>query len=379
MPLGEHVLHVSALGYATREGVPVRLGTPGEHHASIVLHPVPSGRLEIRVEAHPGSRLPERPRVGFYGVSPGTEDVSRREPLGRSNSHVWPRVPAGRYVVEVLDTWDRRLHREEIEVVEGANQIQIAVPAPDASGTLTGRLLRPDGGSARFAQLSFHGLAGSFWRTAYSDGTGRWRAELPPGTYDVEIEHPDLAHRRVSGIHVTPGDREVDPWRLAHGMRLRGRIEGVSAAELSLVRVSAFTQETSVEGFVEPTGDFQIDRLAPGEWTLQAVLVNSPRRTQTRVTLTVESPPEGALLRFEPAFLVSGRITDRGLPLAGATVSLDPVQHDTTHGGFTTTDLTGAFELQGVPPGDYYLMVSVSPVGRIHMRGVRLPAPGRTP
>ncbi len=379
MRAGEHLLDVSALGFRTRESLELKvdggLGTGApEPYLEIVLQPVPSGALHIAVDPHPGAGLPPGLEVRVEGLSGNVEEVNDVRPLDERGRAHWERLPVGRYLVSVVG--ERPLYRERQEIGEGSSEVVITLPQPEPAADVAGRLLGPDAEPVAFARLWFYPAdRPGASRSALSDGRGRWRAELPPGVYRLSTEHPGYVPLGLPDVKVELGTRELGPWRLERGLELRGGVSGLTPNEASRLEVHASSPELrQVAAEIEPGGRFRLATLTPGDWSVQARISGTSLEATARVSLGAGGPPREVVLDFPPAVGASGRVTDHGVPLAGAHIWASPHRDSPGPDASATTDADGRFQLSGMPPGTYDLRVSVRPVGRIHRRRVVLPA-----
>ena len=233
-------------------------------------------------------------------------------------------------------------------------------PAPVLEGVVEGPDTKPVEKALVAAQTASDPSATAV--STYTDANGAFRLSLKSrGPYTVRIEAPGLAGRTLE--RVRPGSRLVVA--LQKGGVLQGtvrdgstglpvrwaRVEGRDNRALSLPWVPhAGIVQTIADAF----GKFRLEGLAVGLQTVTASARGYSRawRTCFKLGITVD-------LYLFPGSSVSGTIWDSGnRPVIGALVSTEP--EPPRVGGHTpaeVTDAKGRFELLGLEPGTYRLVV----------------------
>lgn len=195
------------------------------------------------------------------------------------------------------------------------------------------------------------GADGAFRFTGLSVGSYRLSASrqgYTPGEQDVQItEGP------VDGVEL----------RLNRGgAAITGRILGLDFGELSGVQVNAFKMgdNPGMDGFrqgqVDYEGQYRVEGVTPGDWRVMAALADGGRTVRKHVTLPEGGGDVQLDLLFESGLTLSGRVTRGGEAVDGATVATMGVGVES--GGSAVTDSTGAFRVEGLKPGQYWLSVS---------------------
>lgn len=173
----------------------------------------------------------------------------------------------------------------------------------------------------------------------------------------------------------TPKDLHLE---LVKGAILRGRVDGLAAAELANAQVGFWGQgqELAFQSFnnkVKPDGTFEITSVPPGDWTLN-VWASGRQGAQKSVSgITAGEIREGIVLALAAGVDVTGRITDPdGQPVANLSLMLDPMGR----GGWssTSTDNDGRFHFRNVSKGGAQVVVW-GPHGTQLRLGKRFQAP----
>jgi hypothetical protein len=190
---------------------------------------------------------------------------------------------------------------------------------------------------------------------------------IKPGTTQVVVNAPGYTTARVSNVEVEDGktapDVEVD---VESGSKLTGRVTGADGTPIAGVsvrsdptagggRVMRF-DATDTGGTTDPSGEYTIDSLEPGEKTF--TFSRSGYVAQQK-TVTI---PEGKDARLDVQLSSGTRatgfvVTDGGAPIPDATVGA--MSASELDGGRTArTDASGAFAIEGLAPGHYTFTAS---------------------
>ena len=141
------------------------------------------------------------------------------------------------------------------------------------------------------------------------------------------------------------------------GATINGLVSGLSEAELSMVQIWASGQERySASTRVGGDGRFELVGAPVGPLTVHAsvgnMLTGSSRDTTVQTIV-----PEGALdipveVVFETGFVLSGLVTRAGEPAGQVWVRANS-EGTGPHSGSASTDASGAYSIDGLPPGAY--------------------------
>lgn len=230
-------------------------------------------------------------------------------------------LPAERVVLEARrDGYEATTQSFEL----GRGAIEHAIVVMRRSGTLVGRVVRPDGSGAARAEVV---LAGSgVWPprsiVAGEDGTFRWTG-LPGGIYEVRARSGGLVAHPIEGLAVGPEREARVELRLIQGVSLQGIVVDVATdAPIAGAVVTVAEEELSLSVRATETG-------ADGRFTLAGLL---PVRHNITVQATgyVRSGPnevpvggEPIRVELERAATLEGIVVDqRDRPVAGASIEV---------------------------------------------------------
>lgn len=187
-------------------------------------------------------------------------------------------------------------------------------------------------------------------RPAVTDVDGSFTiAELPDGAYTVRAFRRTGGEAQASGVALgdaveleikTPGS-------------LAGRVLDAGGEPMERFDLRLSSPENGgggrFESFVSRDGSFEVTGLAPGEWTIRAVVLR--RKVEDAAVVEAGTKTDGLELRFEPGVRVTGRVVDMftGEPVAGASVRSS---------ARTETDQDGRFTLEDVSPGKLTLSIT---------------------
>lgn len=106
--------------------------------------------------------------------------------------------------------------------------------------------------------------------------------------------------------------------------------------------------------FEDPTGQFELDQLAPGKYVLSAIVSGRPPAKSGPITVSSGQRSRGVQITVGKGTTLSGTVTDResGQPIEGAKVRLDAAVIGGS-GTTATTDESGRYTLEGVPSGPF--------------------------
>jgi hypothetical protein len=201
-----------------------------------------------------------------------------------------------------------------------------------------------------------------------TEGDGRFRlGGVQDGQYRVWAESEGYAPSageievEVAGTPVEGIELQLDP-----GGSILGRVTGLDPEQFRNVRVSA--ESATFRGFRqgEPDyeGQYRLDHLPPGSYSVVATLADSGRRAKGQVSLEAGATEARLDLQFGKGLTLSGRALQGETPVVGATVFTEGVDID--HAGWSQTDLEGWFSIEGLEPGSYRLLVRNFQTGLAH-------------
>ena len=282
-------------------------------------------------------------------------------------------VPVGEHTIEATHAdYDRGV--AGLTVRPGENRLDLRL---GGGRQVSGRVVAPLGEPAGGANV-FLSPQGRFWgseHSATSDDAGQFTIDgVPDGVYDVIATHPDFGDgRAASPVTIAGAPVAGVTVELSAGASVVGALRGLSLAELSRVRVSAYQEgQRWRDGSVSYDGRYRVAGLAPGEWTVSARVDGAGRQARGRVSIAAGSAEEALDLDFEGGLAVSGVVRHAGRAVDGAVVMLRG--EGVSSGGNARTDFTGRYRVENLRPGEYDVEVFAPQSGMRHHETLTLDA-----
>ncbi|MEO0651315.1 MAG: carboxypeptidase-like regulatory domain-containing protein, partial [Planctomycetota bacterium] len=267
--------------------------------------------------------------------------------------------------------------REAITAQAQASEVESSGPF------LIGRVVDPAGRGIPNAELRFSngadidgprairliGAVVSRSKSGTTDDQGHFRIEDPGlDAVAIDIEADGYQPLEIEDYELPKGggDRYLDNLILAPGVVLEGRVvdtsgKPVAEAELALVDarrgfVFEVGEEATPDAVTGPDGAFSIDRLAPGEWSLQVLAEGYPMRVfkgsaaeaGLQPVLTLEIPI-GAKIRGYAVGYPEGRHADYEVA-AFPVEAMDFMRFASAGQATAKLDAEGRFEIAGLDP-----------------------------
>lgn len=218
------------------------------------------------------------------------------------------------------------------------------------------------GGSTLFGGGFVEGAWGSSLTTTDEDGQFVLN-RLPPQTIKIEVRAAGFRHRSLAGIQI-PEEGEATPVeiRLEPGPYLEGRVLDGQGRPVPRAMIRAEGQIPDAGRFSyggarsDDEGRYQISGLEPGPHTVTAE--SQEGGPSARASVEIRDGRNRIDLSLPNGIEVSGRVVDaRGLPLAGASVSLLGLPPTSTAWGLQAdSSADGSFLIRDVPEGTYRLI-----------------------
>jgi uncharacterized GH25 family protein len=274
-------------------------------------------------------------------------------------------VPPGKRTLEARVEGYRRAVRD-VEVAARTPPVDLQL---ERGLEVSGRAVDDGGAPVPGAQILL--IAGRDFMNAsrtLTEADGGFRVSgLQEGSYTLRATKDGYASDpKGMAVNLTGASASGLEVRLSGGGTIGGRLTGLEFSQLSRVRVSA---QFLYSGRVDPEGNYQIPHLPPGNYTVTAVVPDTPLRAEGRVTLAAGAAEAKLDLQLGSGHVLSGVVTSNGEPLAGASLSLSKPGTVTEQSAFS--DHEGGFRFGGLEDGHYELDVS-TPRGAQHREGIEL-------
>lgn len=273
----------------------------------------------------------------------------------KNGSFVLDGVPAGRITISAsADGYAGR----EVEIHVGDDTLPVEI-ALFVGGSISGRLTAADGVTPIAGKVGIFYLEKGFGGSSPTTPSGEFsHRNLPPGRYKI-TGHADGMTAEQEVILAANQHVEGLVLALGSGHSIRGVVTGLRPEALSRVRIrwdSDGVNGPPAPAHVDAQGAYELRGVPAGRVMLAAEIQNS-----RGLYRTVQMPADRDLtvnFEFPRGVRLSGRVTHRGKPVAGAMVF--PHQPRTAvelllHG--ITTTQQGDYVIEDLPPGEYFLRI----------------------
>jgi hypothetical protein len=151
------------------------------------------------------------------------------------------------------------------------------------------------------------------------------------------------------------------------GRSIRGMVRNVRPEQLTDVLIVLYPDaKPAINTRVDQQGAYALSGVPPG----RAVITAFGAGTQFDKTVDVPTDQDVALdLIFPAGARLSGRVTQGGKPLVGKSVWMRPVENKSETLYRSSTSGEGEYEIEGLPPGDYFLRADEDISRRIAIAG----------
>jgi protocatechuate 3,4-dioxygenase beta subunit len=295
-------------------------------------------------------------------------------------------LSAGEYVVTIVAAGYARKEFAAVEVVAGeTTRGLIALLEPESA--ILGRVVQRDGTPVEGAVVTTRhgldalipsGLGAALDARSGEDGAFRIGA-LGPGSYTLNADAADLAPASIGPIRLAGGEVRRDVvivmarGATIHGLVLDDERRPIDGSMVTAVRIGALKPAMAI---TEESGHYEMKGLLPGTYNMTSIGRISPTggmspdflsRIETRVvkveaeeTIEVDFVPEV----LEGAVTLRGKVTLARQPLAGAILTLTPLEldGDREEAGvmrLASSGEDGSYEIKGVLPGEWTATVQV--------------------
>jgi hypothetical protein len=227
---------------------------------------------------------------------------------------------------------------------------------------IAGRLTAADGatpvaGSAGLFRMD----RGFFGGEAPTSETGEFSfRNLTPGKY--RLTGQSAGGRATREFEIADNERiEGIVLALGTGRTIRGTVTGLRPAELKAVNVLWWRMaEMGPAGSAQANdrGEYELRGVQPGRGQL---IVNAAMRRQLQRTVEVPANADVTVnIEFPRGVRLSGRVTQRGEPLAQVTLSPRPTLQGKILNYGALTSAQGEYAMEDLTPGEYVISVGTS-------------------
>jgi hypothetical protein len=203
-----------------------------------------------------------------------------------------------------------------------------------------------------------------------SNAQGAFRFEgLAPGEYQLEARAPGHAPKRLSRVHVPSRDVTVE---LEGSAFIEGFVELPDGKPATQALVSAFGADEAVTSETGSGGGFSLD-VPPGSYQVTARQADKTGSANGRVVVGAGMTLKDVRIRLGAATSIAGvvRQKESGAPIADAAISVIP-SGDRGDLARTTSNPNGQFEVGGLAPGAYDVLVQAQGFKALRRTGITL-------
>ncbi|WP_158624971.1 carboxypeptidase regulatory-like domain-containing protein [Corallococcus terminator] len=340
VPTGTYVLVATKAGYTTvRQSVEVTQDATTTVTLPLVLS---RGDLVGQVLLEGG--------VSPAGIALQLEGTATSTTTNAEGRFTLPGVLSGSYVLVATKT-GYTTARQTVEVKEAAST-SVTLTLARSRGRVEGVALLDDAQDPAGTQVSLRGLTGV---TTTTDAQGRFVLEgVPTGSYLVDTVRAGYTSPQPLVLVQADATASVSMTLERRYGSIQGRVTLEGRTNHSGVRIDLVGRTDSVT--TNASGSFQLTRLPPGDYSLQATL--SPYET---VNVSVKVALDDSRNTNFTMSLLRGDVTGTVLLEEFAAGSLDGTEVTLTGTSLrTTTQADGTFTLTGVPVGTYEVRASRS-------------------
>jgi len=286
----------------------------------------------------------------------------------------------------------------DIEIHEEGDLQNLEITLQTAPAVIVGQVMGPGGepvGDADFSVFekegAGRGLSPGPVEAPQTDSNGRFRLQgLTEGQWGVSM-HARGYRSEQRDLEVHAGENRLD-FRLEREAEVEGQAEdsagrperendpkgtisgsilGLDAKELAKIKIVRAHQPsgTSKGSQVNVRGEYRIEGLAPGEWTVSAS--TDHRRVEVKTNLTAGGHEAHLDLEFPPGASLSGKILRRGEPVAETTVRVLEAP-GTSYWASAACNQRGEFRLEGIDMGSYRLGIFSRDHALLHEQQIEL-------
>lgn len=275
-----------------------------------------------------------------------------RVQAGKDGTFALNGMPAGRMTLSVYAA-DYAEREVDVVVSEDTQPVDIGL---SKGGSIAGRLTAADGATAVVGSAGLSEAGNKFSGVSIrTTAAGEFSfASLAPGVYRLTGQGPGGGAMR--DITLAEGEQlEGVVLALRGGRTVRGTVKGLRPTELKGLTVQLQRDDDTglPDASARPNerGEYELPDVHPGR--VRLVVDISMRRQLSR---TVDVPANSDItvdLEFPRGARLSGRVTQRGRPLAGVWLTPRPADEGEVYFYGATTAPNGSYVIEDLIPGEY--------------------------
>lgn len=237
-------------------------------------------------------------------------------------------------------------------------------PQEEEAAAVAGVVLDPDGKPVQRAVVTCDEKN----LTTTTDADGRFELGPEAAGCSVASMHPGFSPS--DRVRLTAGDRNI--LRLGGGGGIAGTVLDESGTPVPsyLLAIESFLSSGDSSAappmgrprsISDPAGQFLLERLPPGRYVLTASSDGRPPARSSSIEVEAGRTTHHVRITLSRGAMLSGTILDGETrqPIAGARVALDAATSTGANAiDGATSDASGAYSLQGVPPGPFSVRVA---------------------
>jgi hypothetical protein len=291
----------------------------------------------------------QHPYEGNWRLRPSTKSQA-------GGAFVLNGIPPGRIT---LDVGANNYASRELDLVMDENTAPVEVGL-SSGGLIAGRLAGPDGSTPVAGSAGIASVDGGVSYSSRTNDAGEFSfPNLAAGTYRVTGSGPGGS---VTREFVLAESERMEGVILAvrGGRTVRGTITGLSPAELKALSILAHREDhmaaTHSPAAINERGEYELRDVPPGRVRVAADVT---MRRQLARSVTVPANTDVTVdFDFPRGARVSGRVTQRGRPIAGAWLEPRPtVEDDNFHNYGAATTASGEYVIEDLPAGEYTMSI----------------------
>jgi hypothetical protein len=289
---------------------------------------------------------------GNFRLRPSTQS-------GKDGTFILSGIPSGRITLDVSAS-NYSSRELDLTVDDDTPPLEIGL---SGGGIISGRITASDGvttvaGWAGLYRIEVSGSPGGEGRT---NEAGEFSfPSLAPGKYRLTGRGPGGSATRE--LTLAEGERmEGVILALRGGGTLRGRVTGLRPDDMKRLNITLTPDGemgVGAEATINERGEYELRNARPGRGRLSADV--NMRRQLARMIDVPANTDLTVDFDFPRGARISGRVTQRGRPVAGAWLEPRPVAPGKDEDLFlygVATAPTGHYVMEDVPPGEYTIRI----------------------